>query len=205
MILTNCEQRILEILLPQPFKEHSIRQLSVTTKTSYALTYESVQSLANKKAIKTKKLGNSVSCRVNLSADPQLLAIASLAHAKKLLHNAKFGFVIEDIKNSLNDVLYIMVLFGSHAKGSAGKQSDVDLLFVIQNKEDIEKIRKMIHIVLSSTNTKIDVEIVTIEWLVMMFEEKHSLGREVLEGSIALHGAEHYYTLVRGYDQKRGH
>ena len=38
-----------------------------------------------------------------------------------------------------------------------------------------------------------------------MFQQKNSVGREVLECSIVLYGAEQYYTLVRQYDQKGGH
>ncbi|MFH1073353.1 MAG: hypothetical protein V1743_08040, partial [Nanoarchaeota archaeon] len=76
---------------------------------------------------------------------------------------------------------------------------------VIQNEKDIEETRKKIKAVLSSTKIKVDFEIITTEWLSKMFEEKHSVGREVLEGSIVLQGAEQYYTLVRAYDQKRGH
>ena len=204
-MLTNCEQKILEILLPQPFNEYSIRQLSKLTKTSYALTHESVNSLLKKKIIKTKKIGNSLPCQVNLSTEPQLLAISSLIHSQKIINQNKFGFVIEDIKNKLNDLIYIMVLFGSHAKKNAKKDSDVDLLFVVQNKIDIDMAKKRISSVTSLTNVKIDFEVIVVGWLVKMFAEKHTVGREVLESSIILHGAEQYYGLVRFHDQKRGH
>ena len=58
---------------------------------------------------------------------------------------------------------------------------------------------------LSSTNTKIEFDVITAEWLIKMFEEKNTIGREVLEGSIILHGAEQYYSMVNAYDKKRGH
>lgn len=203
-MLTACEQKIMGILLPQPFKSYSIKQTSELIGNSYALTYESVQSLINKKLIRTRKIGNSLSCQLNLSADPQLLAISSLTHSQRFLNKLRFGFVINEIKDKLDDLIYIMILFGSYAKGAAKKSSDVDLLFVVQNKKDVEKTKKKIRSVLSSTNIKIEFEIITTEWLVKMFEERHSVGREVLEGSIILHGAEQYYTLVKAYDQKRG-
>lgn len=204
-MLTNCEQKIMEVLLPQPFQVYSIRKISEKIKTSYALTHESIQSLIKKKLIKTKKIGNSLSCQPNLSAEPQLLAISSLIHSQKFLNKVRFGFVIDEIKDKLNDMIYIMILFGSYAKGKAKKESDIDLLFVVQNEKDIEKTRKIVKSALSSTRIKVEFEVITTGWLIKMFEEKHSVGREVLEGSIMLHGAEQYYTLVRAYDQKRGH
>ena len=38
-----------------------------------------------------------------------------------------------------------------------------------------------------------------------MFEQRNSVGREALEASIILHGAEQYYTLVKHYDKERGY
>lgn len=102
-------------------------------------------------------------------------------------------------------MIYIMILFGSYAKGTATKKSDIDLLFVVQNEADIEKIKKKVRSVLSSTNIKIEFDVITIEWLIKMFEERHTVGREVLEASITLYGAEQYYSLVNSYDKKRGH
>ncbi len=204
-MLTACEQKIMEVVLTQPFKAHSIKHISELIKSSYALTHESIKSLLNKKILKAKKLGNALACQLNLSADPQSLAISSLIHSQNFLSNAAYSFVIDDIKNKLDDLIYIMILFGSHAKGTATKKSDIDLLFVVQNEQDIEKTRKKIKTALSLTNIKVEFEVITTEWLTKMFEERHSVGREALEASIILHGAEQYYNLVKAYDKKRGH
>ena len=204
-MVTHCEQKIMEVLLQKPFATYSIKQISKLIKSSYALTYDSVKTLLSKKMLKAKKIGNSFACQLNLSADSQLLAISSLVLSKKFLDKASFGFIIDDIKSKLNDMIYIMILFGSYAKGTATKKSDIDLLFVVQNEADIEKIKKKVRSVLSSTNIKIEFDVITIEWLIKMFEERHTVGREVLEASITLYGAEQYYSLVNSYDKKRGH
>lgn len=204
-MLTRCEQKIMNVVLPQPFKTYSVKHISKLIKSSYALTYDSIKTLLNKKMVNADKIGHSLACRLNLSADPQILAISSLTLSQKFLDKVPFGFVIDDIKNKLNDLIFIMILFGSYAKGTATKNSDVDLLFVVQNKADIEKTKKRIESVISLTNIKIEFKVITTEWLIEMFEEKHTVGREVLEGSIILHGAEQYYTLVNAYDKKRGH
>ncbi len=54
-----------------------------------------------------------------------------------------------------------------------------------------------------STALKIDTEVVTTAWLVQMFNEKNSVGREILNNYLVLHGAEQYYILVRKYDQQK--
>ena len=201
----NCEQRIMEVLLPRPFEAYSIRNISKIIKIDYSLVHKTIKKLIEKKLVKAKKIGKSLSCQLNLSADPQLLAISSLIHSQKLLNKAGFGFVIDEIREKLADLIYIMILFGSYAKGTATRKSDIDLLFIVQNEADIDKTKKRIVSVISETNIKIEFEVITVEWLIKMFEERHTVGREVLEGSIILHGAEQYYTLVKAYDKKRGH
>lgn len=204
-MLTRCEQKIMGVVLPQPFKTYSIKHISKLIKTSYALTYDSIKTLLSKKIVKADKVGHSLACKLNLSADPQLIAISSLIISQKFLDKVSFGFVIDDIKNKLNDLIYIMILFGSHVKGTATKNSDVDLLFIVQNEADIEKIKKRVKSVVSLTNIKIEFNVIITDWLIKMFEEKHTVGREILERSIILHGAEQYYTLVNAYDKKRGY
>ena len=204
-MLTLCEQKVMEVVLPQPYKTHSVRHISQLIGSSYSLTWDSTASLIKKGLVKAEKLGRTLTCNVNLSANPKQLAISSLIHSQKFLDRVSFGFIIDEIMGKLNDLICIMILFGSHAKGTATKKSDIDLLFVVQNKEDIEKTRKKIKSVLSSTNIKIEFDVIQTEWLVKMFEEKNTVGREVLEASIILHGAEQYYTLVNHYDKTRGH
>ncbi len=204
-MLTSSEQKIMEVVLPQPFRTYSVKRISGLIRSSYALTHGSMKTLLEKKMIKARKIGHSWACQLNLSADPRLLAIPSLVLSQKFLDKAPFGFVIDDIRNKLNDLIYILILFGSHAKGAATRDSDVDLLFVVQNEADIERTKKRIASVVSSTNIRIEFDVIATAWLVKMFEEKHTVGREVLEGAIVLHGAEQYYTLVNAYDQKRGH
>ena len=195
----------MEVLLPRPFEAHSVREISKIIKMDYSLVHKSVKKLIEKKLIKVKRIGKSLSCQINLSADSQLLAISSLIHSQKFLNKAKFGFIIDEIREKLSDSVYIMILFGSYAKGKATKKSDVDLLFVVQNEADIEKIKNRVQSVVSKTNIKIEFEVITTEWLIKMFGEKNTVGREVLNASIILHGAEQYYAMVNHYDKKRGH
>jgi predicted nucleotidyltransferase len=133
------------------------------------------------------------------------LAISSLIHQQGFLKKTNFGFVTDAIKEKLADCIYIMVLFGSHVKGKARKDSDVDILFVAQHPSDIEPMRIRIQSVLSSTNIPVEFELVTCKSLQDMFGKKNTIGNEILHTSIPLYGAEQYYTMVNDYDKKRGH
>ncbi len=201
----NCEQKIMEVLLPRPFEAYSVRKISRLIEVDYSLVYKSVKKLIEKKLIKVKKIGKSLSCQINLSANPHILAISSLIHSQKLLNKVNFGFIIDEIIEKLSDSIYIMALFGSYAKGIATRKSDVDLLFVVQNESDIGKIKRRIQSIVSETNIGIEFEVIIAEWLIKMFGEKNTIGREVLNSSIILHGADQYYAMVNDYDKKTGY
>ena len=68
-----------------------------------------------------------------------------------------------------------------------------------------EKTRKKVQLITSETNINIEFEVITADWLTKMFQEKNTVGREVLNASIILHGADQYYAMVNDYDKKRGH
>ncbi len=205
MMLTPCEQKIMELMLPCPYQQYSIREVSKRIRVSYALTYGSIHSLMQKNLIHVQKIGKSLICMLNLSADATLLALSSLAYSYRFLKEFRYGYLIQEIKEKLVNQSYTLLLFGSYAKGTATKKSDIDLLFIVGDNDDIENTRKRIMLVISSTQVKIEFEIITIEWLIQMFNEKNSVGREALHASIVLHGAEQYYTWVGAYDKKRGH
>ena len=167
--------------------------------------HTSINQLQHKNMITITKTGKSQLCTIDLRADPQILAMAAMESAQQYLKKSKFGFVIDDLKEKLSGFMYIMILFGSQATGKATPNSDIDLLLAIQHEQDLETVKRKINTVLSSTAIKVDAEVVTTAWLLQMFNEKNSVGREILNNSLVLHGAEQYYTLVRAYDQQRGH
>lgn len=199
------EQKILEILLVSPYKELTIREIAKKINIDYSFVYRLVKKLIKRKLIITKKQAKSTFCRINLQSNPERLAIVSITHAIKFLNKQKFAHIIDEIKEKLFDCLYIMVLYGSYAKGTQTKTSDIDLLFVVQEKNAIPALEKEINNILSLSPSRIHFQVTITEWLLKGFSERNTMSRSVLNNSIVLHGAEHYYYLVKKHDETRGH
>jgi predicted transcriptional regulator len=55
---TNTEQKILELLLPQPFESYSVRAISEKIRVDYSLVHRSVRALIKRNIIKEDRKGH---------------------------------------------------------------------------------------------------------------------------------------------------
>ena len=157
-MLNNCEIRILGILMRTSLEFYSINQLSKQTKLAYPYVYNSVKNLEKKELISVRKIGKSNLCKIKFD-HPEELAFSSLENRKQFLtKHLQINNLTKQLKDALADELYILLLFGSYVKGKAAKDSDIDLFFIIKNKNDLEKLKKKISSVINKLNYKIEFE-----------------------------------------------
>ena len=94
----------------------------------------------------------------------------------------------------------------SYAKESPGKDSDIDLLFIIPYRKDIEiykeKVNKSLRLY---PEVKKDFNIVSTDDFMDMLNEKYTVGRSVFQHGIVLFGTEHYYSMVKKYVRTKGY
>ena len=96
--------------------------------------------------------------------------------------------------------IHSIILFGSYVKGTATKQSDIDLLFIVDNLKD-KKLREVIDRESASYqythNTKISPLITDIkEFKEMLKSKEFNVGKEVKESGVSLYGHELFWRLI---------
>lgn len=204
-MLNNCEIKILGVLMRKPLEFYSVNQLAKETKLAYPYVYDSVKKLEKRELLSVKKISKSNLCQIKFN-NPEELALASIENIQQFLSNCpRINNLTKQLKEALSDELYIMLLFGSYAKGKATKESDIDLFFIIKDKNDLEKFRKKVSFLISKLSYKIEFEVSTLEWFYEMLGDKTTVGREIFKTNIILHNAEAYFYLVRKYDQRKGY
>jgi len=204
-MLNNCELKILGILMRSPLEFYSINQLAKTINLAYPYVYESVLKLERENLISVRKIAKSNLCQIKFDK-PEELAIASHEDTKHfLLKHLQINNLTKQLKEALADELYIMLLFGSHAKGKAAKRSDIDFFFVIKNKNNLEKFKKKIYTVIHKLNYKVEFEVSTMNWFYEMLGDKTTVGREIFKTNLVLHNPESYFYLVRKHVQRKGY
>lgn len=181
--------KVLITLLENEGKNISISQLSICSKIDYKNVYNIVKQLENDDIITLEKFGNAFNCILNKKLHP-LIFEAEYERRKKLLKNNDLQILYKKI-NSLN-FSFIAIIFGSYAKGTSSKNSDVDLMVVGEkNREkEVEMITSLlpldIHLVFFTYD----------EFLSMALSKEFSVVLEAIKRNVIFIGIEDYYRLM---------
>ncbi len=199
--------KIVGLLRKNLGKGFTILKISKLLKIGYRPAYNHIAELEKINAIITKKIGSAKQCSLNLENAQSLhfLQEVDLARKEELYKgNKKLKTILEEIipkiTNQITSSLHSIILFGSHAKRTATKASDIDLLFIVSNIKDKsvrEKIERECASYQYSHNVKISPLITDMaEFKKMLKSKEMNVGKEVKEYGIALYGSEQFWRLI---------
>ena len=185
----------------------TISQVSKLLKIGYAPAYNHISEMEKEEIIKVLKIGNSKQCKLNLenTKTRHLLQEIDIKRKEDLYSkNPKIKSAIESLISKLAEKyiseLLSVVLFGSYAKGTANKQSDIDLMFIVSDFKDKnlrESIERECASLQYSHNIKISPLITNIEEFKKMLNLKElNIGKETKEFGISLYGHELFWRVI---------
>ncbi|HLC75051.1 MAG TPA: nucleotidyltransferase domain-containing protein [Candidatus Nanoarchaeia archaeon] len=185
----------------------TILEISKLLKIGYRPAYNHVAELEKIKAITTKKVGSAKQCSLNLenAQSRHFLQEIDLARKEELYKsNQKIKAILDDllskIASQIASSLHSIILFGSYAKGTATKSSDIDLLFIVSNIKDKpvrDTLERECASYQHSHNIKISPLITNMEEFRKMLKSKEiNVGKEAKEYGIALYGSEQFWRLI---------
>ncbi len=204
--------KIVGLLRNNLGKGFTILEISKLLSIGYRPAYNHISELGEKNAIIVKKVGSSKQCFLNLEnvQSRHFLQEVDLARKEELYkNNQKLKRILEEIMlklmNQITASLHSIVLFGSYAKGTATKSSDVDLLFIVSNIKDKavrEKIERECASYQHSHNVKISPIITDVEEFEKMLKSKGmNIGKEAREYGVAFYGSEQFWRLISWQEQ----
>ena len=139
----NGKLGVLRLLIENPEKDYSIRKIALERKINYRSAYEIVKKLEKEGVIDVKKYGNVSVVKFNNNFNESVF-IAENQRKEDFLKNKDFKVLYRRVREIKNP-FFICVVFGSYAKGTARKGSDLDLWIKIDkdlSDLDLAKINK---------------------------------------------------------------
>ncbi|MFH1916050.1 MAG: nucleotidyltransferase domain-containing protein [Nanoarchaeota archaeon] len=168
----------------------SIRQIAIQRKINYKSAYLAIQKLEKENVITAKKIGNTTACVFQPIVHP-LIFTAEWERKETFLKNHP---ALKDRLQGMTNT--IVLLFGSYAKHTQDKHSDIDLLVIT----DSEQNRK-----LSGLSSKIHINTITFEEFTSMAKTReYSLVSEAMKHNIILTGIEEYYKINAHIRKNKG-
>lgn len=196
---------IICVFYCDPTRVFTINEISKMLSKPYGTTYNYVQSMINSKILKSNIKGKSTLCSLNMESQKaaELLSVLSIsdkeAFAKKqsVLSNALDELVIR-VKEKSDHNIFTLVLFGSTAKGTTRKTSDIDLFFLSPSKEKYdEMIENECNVLRMSYGREINPIIAEPKMYINMLREKEeNVGKQVLRDKIIFFGANKFWELT---------
>jgi predicted nucleotidyltransferase len=181
------KQKVITTLMENKTASFTIKELSKKLNVDYKNTYDAVRSLES--SIRIEKKSNAT----YISFKPVLTQEVFLAETERKHAIIKsIPILYKDILSSENP-LFIAVLFGSFAKKTQNKHSDIDLCIIHDNEDEISVlVRKL------SIHKKLEIHAFSYkEFISMLKINDFNVGKEIRNTGIPLHNIESYYELLK--------
>ena len=186
-------KEIIKILLSNKTKEWNINQIAKASKTDYKTTYTIIKRLTKNKIIELKPFGKSN--KVEIKNFHPIIFEVECERRKELLKNKNLILFLDYFK-SFQTRLYILLIFGSYAKGTQNKSSDLDIMFIYPDADD-----RFENKILNITKTiPLNIHIHLFkesEFIAMKNSNTLTVGQEAISNNIILYGIEPYYELIK--------
>ena len=170
----------------------TMRQLSKEAGVPYTTARRTINS--NSSIIITEEKGSSILCKLN-TQHPLIRSYLALSERNAADDFCRKNKEISVIKSELPRASRAVVLFGSRASGKERVKSDIDLL-VINNdgKKDISFSKQEMLFKLEINSLFMTGK----EFKLMLNEEDHNLGHEIMRNHIILQGEEYFWSVALG-------
>ena len=198
-------EKILRLFYDNLYAQFTINEIAHRTDISYSYVYRQIEELKNKNVLIIEQRSNRKYCRPNYRSPEVKTSFVKISNqiAEDFLKKRdKIFFVVEKLisvlpqKTEFN--LLSIVLFGSLAKGTDFKKSDIDLFIMVPSKERYDEAIDMECAALSK-GFGVEINPIVSEptnLLTMLKEKEQNVGKEILKNKIILFGAEKFWELV---------
>lgn len=190
------ECSIIKVMLENKEREYNISQLAKELKKDYKNVHTIVKRLEKKGIITIQLFGNTSKISLKPQIHP-LIYEAEYCRRKEILKNKNIKSIVDLYQRNMKSKLYVLLLFGSYAKKNQGRNSDIDLLFIVPDFGE-EEAEKNIQSIASLIPLPLHVNIFKEkDFIAMKNSKEQTVGSEAIKNNVILYGIETYYELIR--------
>jgi len=189
------ESTIIKFLIENKNEELNILKISKFLKMDYKNVYSIIKRLEKGSLVKIETFGQSSRVKLNAIVHP-LVFEAEFERRKEVLRNKNLAVMLSSFKRAIKSKLYVLLLFGSYAKRTQTKNSDIDLMFICPDglEDAFEKdVNRVAHSMPLPLHPLVFSESQFIE---MANAKEPNVGQEALKNNVILYGIGQYYGMM---------
>jgi predicted nucleotidyltransferase len=189
------ESTIIKFLIEHKNEELNILKIAKALKMDYKNVYSIIKRLEKILLVKIETFGQSSRIKLNAIIHP-LVFEAEFERRKEILKDKNLTVMLSNFKRAIKSKLYVILLFGSYAKKTQTKNSDIDLMIICPDGLE-DAFEKEISRIARSMPLPLHPSVFSENQFIEMIQAKESnVGQEALRNNIILYGIEQYYEMV---------
>ncbi|MBD3310723.1 hypothetical protein GF351_05900 [Candidatus Woesearchaeota archaeon] len=191
------ELKIIDLFRKNLLSEFTLKDImKKLNKKSYNWTYNSVMKLS-KNILLSEKKGNSTVVSLNLKNQVALTYLIYLD--RKEAFSKGLPIINEIIESCSKATTYFSLLVaGSYATGNINKNSDIDLIIIVEDSDEKAEIKPHLKEVTRLATINVDEHIFTRkEFYQMLVSDDENFGKEVFRKHLLFYGIEAYYQIIK--------
>lgn len=189
----NTKTKILMFLLSHKNQQFTINNIAKSTSVDYKAVYLEVQKLIKNSIIDAKTAGHTTLCSLMPKKFDSDIFIAEYVRREELFKNKNFK-VLCSYFQEIKEPFFIFLLFGSYASGKTRRNSDIDIMLIVDNEKLTNQIKNKTKLI------PLNIQLVTFtseEFLSQLRTTEFNVGKEAFNNNIVLFGIENYYRLIQ--------
>ena len=173
-------------------KESTIRELAKQIKADYRITHIALQRLIKKDIVRVRTIGKSKLCSLNREHFSSDIYNAEDERKSELLKNKDIDQLLKQILYKIKTGFFSLLLFGSYAKKTQTKNSDIDLIFIFKDAGFEDKVKEILSLIPLKTHSLVFSEE---EFIRMKDSKEPNVIKEALEKYVILYNIEGFYRI----------
>jgi len=184
-------RKIVKLFLRET-KQRTIRGIAGEIEADYRITHMAVQRLLASRILTVQTVGKSSLCQLNAMYYGPEIYEAEDERRQDILKNGSIRQLHKELAAKLKTGFYVLLLFGSYAKGTQTRASDIDLLFISNEKNFESKVSNILSLLPPPVHTLVFTE----EEFVRMKDAKApNVVQEAIAHRVILYGIEAYHRI----------
>lgn len=196
-MISNKTIKLLETWKSSIFAELTISEImKIARKRTKTWVFNALKQLTKYELLISKRKGNLDIYSLNLD-NPFLIQTLQYIEAQNSLEFPQLKIVIEAI-NKIPIKNYCLLVFGSYVEDRQKKDSDLDICFLVENKQAEKNIRPYFSEIKLNYAVNIDEHYITFsDFVKMLLRDEENLGKQIFRKNKLFFNADIYYQLIR--------
>ena len=200
-MLTKNQIKILKVFKEDVFKELTFKEIKQKSKQkSNNVPLIALNEFKKLNLVKLRKTADVTTYSLNLDNN-LTFAYLNLINELAIFENKTIPKkIMQEIQERISKYtdFFILLIFGSYAKRTETKKSDLDIAVIVESEESKKEVQPLIETIKRRELLKIDYSVFTEkEFLEMLTNDKQNVGKEIYRAGLIYYGSIEYYKLIK--------